>query len=236
MTNFLLQTKNLTKYFKNQKVINNVSLNIRENTIYGLLGLNGAGKSTVLKMIIGMINPTNGKILFQDRDIKQSDLLKIGAMIETPAIYGNLTAYENLKIHTLLLSIDEKKINEVLEIVGISKTGKKLASKFSLGMKQRLGIAIALINNPKLLILDEPTNGLDPMGIIEFRNLIKLLSKQGVTVIISSHILSEISQIADDIGIINNGTLAYEKENNINENNINENNLEQIFTNIVKKA
>jgi len=231
MTNFLLQTKNLTKYFKNQKVINNVSLNIRESTIYGLLGLNGAGKSTVLKMIIGMINPTNGKILFQDRDIKQSDLLKIGAMIETPAIYGNLTAYENLKIHTLLLSIDEKKINEVLEIVGISKTGKKLASKFSLGMKQRLGIAIALINNPKLLILDEPTNGLDPMGIIEFRNLIKLLSKQGVTVIISSHILSEISQIADDIGIINNGTLAYEKENNINENN-----LEHIFTNIVKKS
>mgnify|MGYP002868928134 CR=1 FL=1 len=231
MTNFLLQTKNLTKYFKNQKVINNVSLNIRESTIYGLLGLNGAGKSTVLKMIIGMINPTNGKILFQDRDIKQSDLLKIGAMIETPAIYGNLTAYENLKIHTLLLSIDEKKINEVLEIVGISKTGKKLASKFSLGMKQRLGIAIALINNPKLLILDEPTNGLDPMGIIEFRNLIKLLSKQGVTVIISSHILSEISQIADDIGIINNGTLAYEKENNINENN-----LEYIFTNIVKKS
>ena len=231
MTNFLLQTKNLTKYFKNQKVINNVSLNIRESTIYGLLGLNGAGKSTVLKMIIGMINPTNGKILFQDRDIKQSDLLKIGAMIETPAIYGNLTAYENLKIHTLLLSIDEKKINEVLEIVGISKTGKKLASKFSLGMKQRLGIAIALINNPKLLILDEPTNGLDPMGIIEFRNLIKLLSKQGATVIISSHILSEISQIADDIGIINNGTLAYEKENNINENN-----LEHIFTNIVKKS
>jgi len=231
MTNFLLQTKNLTKYFKNQKVINNVSLNIRESTIYGLLGLNGAGKSTVLKMIIGMINPTNGKILFQDRDIKQSDLLKIGAMIETPAIYGNLTAYENLKIHTLLLSIDEKKINEVLEIVGISKTGKKLASKFSLGMKQRLGIAIALINNPKLLILDEPTNGLDPMGIIEFRNLIKLLTKQGVTVIISSHILSEISQIADDIGIINNGTLAYEKENNINENN-----LEHIFTNIVKKS
>lgn len=231
MTNFLLQTKNLTKYFKNQKVINNVSLNIRESTIYGLLGLNGAGKSTVLKMIIGMINPTNGKILFQDRDIKQSDLLKIGAMIETPAIYGNLTAYENLKIHTLLLSIDEKKINEVLEIVGISKTGKKLASKFSLGMKQRMGIAIALINNPKLLILDEPTNGLDPMGIIEFRNLIKLLSKQGVTVIISSHILSEISQIADDIGIINNGTLAYEKENNISENN-----LEHIFTNIVKKS
>lgn len=231
MTNFLLQTKNLTKYFKNQKIINNVSLNIRESTIYGLLGLNGAGKSTVLKMIIGMINPTNGKILFQNRDIRQSDLLKIGAMIETPAIYGNLTAYENLKIHTLLLSIDEKKINEVLKIVGISKTGKKLASKFSLGMKQRLGIAIALINNPKLLILDEPTNGLDPMGIIEFRNLIKLLSKQGVTVIISSHILSEISQIADDIGIINNGTLAYEKENNINENN-----LEHIFTNIVKKS
>lgn len=189
-----------------------------------------AGKSTVLKMIIGMTNPTKGKILFQNRDIKQSDLLKIGAMIETPAIYGNLTAYENLKIHTLLLSTDEKKINEILEIVGIYKTGKKLASKFSLGMKQRLGIAIALINDPKLLILDEPTNGLDPMGIIEFRNLIKLLSKQGVTVIISSHILSEISQIADDIGIINNGTLAYEKENNINENN-----LEQIFTNIVKK-
>ena len=176
-----------------------------------------------------MIKPTSGKIYFQDHEINRSDLFKIGSLIENPALYNNLTAYENLKIYTALLSIDEKRITELLKIVGVSNTKHKLVSKFSLGMKQRLGIAIALVAHPKLLILDEPTNGLDPLGIIELRKLIKSLSVQGITIIMSSHILSEISQLADDIGIINKGKLIYENENN---NNLN---LEQIFADAIIK-
>ncbi len=229
MSNFLLKTENLTKSFKGEMVINNVSLNVKDSKIYGLLGVNGAGKSMILKMIIGMIKPTSGKIYFQDHEINRSDLFKIGSLIENPALYNNLTAYENLKIYTALLSIDEKRITELLKIVGVSNTKHKLVSKFSLGMKQRLGIAIALVAHPKLLILDEPTNGLDPLGIIELRKLIKSLSVQGITIIMSSHILSEISQLADDIGIINKGKLIYENENN---NNLN---LEQIFADAIIK-
>ncbi len=229
MSNFLLKTENLTKSFKGEMVINNVSLSVKDSKIYGLLGVNGAGKSMILKMIIGMIKPTSGKIYFQDHEINRSDLFKIGSLIENPALYNNLTAYENLKIYTALLSIDEKRITELLKIVGVSNTKHKLVSKFSLGMKQRLGIAIALVAHPKLLILDEPTNGLDPLGIIELRKLIKSLSVQGITIIMSSHILSEISQLADDIGIINKGKLIYENENN---NNLN---LEQIFADAIIK-
>ncbi len=210
-------------------VINNVSLSVKDSKIYGLLGVNGAGKSMILKMIIGMIKPTSGKIYFQDHEINRSDLFKIGSLIENPALYNNLTAYENLKIYTALLSMDEKRITELLKIVGMSNTKHKLVSKFSLGMKQRLGIAIALVAHPKLLILDEPTNGLDPLGIIELRKLIKSLSVQGITIIMSSHILSEISQLADDIGIIDKGKLIYENENN---NNLN---LEQIFADAIIK-
>ena len=229
MSNFLLKTENLTKFFKGEMVINDVSLSVRDSKIYGLLGVNGAGKSMILKMIIGMIKPTSGTIYFQDHEINRNDLFKIGSFIESPALYNNLTAYENLKIYTALLSIDEKRITEILRIVSISNTKHKLVSKFSLGMKQRLGIAIALIAHPKLLILDEPANGLDPLGIIELRKLINSLSAQGITIIMSSHILSEISQLADDIGIINKGKLVYENENN---NNLN---LEQIFADAIIK-
>lgn len=229
MSNFLLKTENLTKSFKGEMVINDVSLSVRDSKIYGLLGVNGAGKSMILKMIIGMVKPTSGKIYFQDHEINRNDLFKIGSIIESPALYNNLTAYENLKIYTALLSIDEKRITEILRIVGISNTKHKLVSKFSLGMKQRLGIAIALVAHPKLLILDEPANGLDPLGIIELRKLINSLSAQGITIIMSSHILSEISQLADDIGIINKGKLVYENENN---NNLN---LEQIFADAIIK-
>lgn len=223
MNNFLLKIENLTKSFKGQTVVNNVSLSVRKGKIYGLLGVNGAGKSVILKMIVGMIKPTSGRIIFKDHNIKRSDLFEIGSIIEGPALYNNLTAYENLQVYTSLLSIDEAKIHEVLEIVGIHDVEKKLVSKFSLGMKQRLGIAIAIISSPELLILDEPTDGLDPLGIIELRKLIKSFSEKGITTIITSHMLSEISQLADDIGIINNGKLVYERENDSTVN------LEKIF-------
>lgn len=206
----MLQTKNLCKTFKRQKAVNNVSINIAKGKIYGLLGPNGAGKSTILKMITGMLTPTAGEIYLDGKPWNRACLGEIGALIENPPIYENLSARENLKVRSLLLGVDERRIDEVLQIVSLTNTGKKKAGQFSLGMKQRLGIAMALLGNPKLLILDEPTNGLDPIGIEELRELISSFPKQGITVILSSHILSEVQQIADYVGIISNGILGYE--------------------------
>ena len=188
----ILKTDNLCKYFKKQKAVDNVSITVRENSIYGLLGPNGAGKSTTLKMITGMLRPTNGKVLFNGHDWTRKDLEQIGALIETPPLYDNLSAAENLEVRAKLLGVPKARIDEVLEIVDLQNTGRKKAGQFSMGMKQRLGIAIALLNNPKLLILDEPTNGLDPIGIQELRSLIRSFPSQGITVILSSHILSEV--------------------------------------------
>ena len=201
-----------------------------KNSVYGLLGPNGAGKSTTLKMITGMLHKTSGEILFEDKPWSRADLEKIGALIEMPPLYDNLTAWENLKVRTLLLGLPDSRIKEVLEIVDLKNTGKKKSGQFSIGMKQRLGIAIALLNHPRLLILDEPTNGLDPLGIQELRDLIKSFPEQGITVILSSHILAEVEQIADHIGIINNGRLAYQNAINHQEN------LEELFMNVVKKG
>lgn len=208
----ILQTINLCKSFKGQLAVNNVSLHIRKNAVYGLLGPNGAGKSTILKMIAGMIQPTSGSIKFNGHTWKRSDLADIGALIERPPLYDHLTAYENLKVRTLALGLPKQRIQEVLDIVQLKNTGKKRAGHFSLGMKQRLGIALALLSQPKLLILDEPTNGLDPIGIQDLRKLIKSFPERGITVILSSHILSEVEQIADHIGIIASGYLGYENE------------------------
>ena len=196
----MLQTQNLCKYFRKQKAVNNVSLNIEKGQIYGLLGPNGAGKSTTLKMLTGMMKPTAGKIYFDGKLLDRKDLSKIGALIENPPIYENLSARENLKVRQLLLGTDENRID----------TGKKKAGQFSLGMKQRLGIAMALLGEPELLILDEPTNGLDPIGIEELRELIRSFPEQGITVILSSHILSEVQLLADKVGIISGGILGYE--------------------------
>ncbi len=206
----MLQTKNLCKTFKRQKAVDNVSINITKGKIYGLLGPNGAGKSTILKMITGMLTPTAGEIYLDGKPWDRACLGEIGALIENPPIYENLSARENLKVRSLLLGVDERRIDEVLQIVSLANAGKKKAGQFSLGMKQRLGIAMALLGNPKLLILDEPTNGLDPIGIEELRELISFFPKQGITVILSSHILSEVQQIADYVGIISNGILGYE--------------------------
>ena len=227
---YMIQTKNLNKSYKKQEVNKDISLLVPKNSIYGLLGPNGAGKSTLLKMLTGMINPTSGEIIYKEKPWSRNDLLEIGSLIEQSPIYENLTARENLKVRTLLYNLPDSRIEDVLEIVNLTNTGNKKAGKFSMGMKQRLGIAIVLLNNPKLLILDEPTNGLDPIGIGDLRELIKSFPKKGITVIISSHILSEVEQIADYIGIIANGQLWYQEK-------VQEDiDLEKLFLEVVKKA
>jgi len=230
MDSCIVTTENLCKKFGKQRAVNNISLMVKRNSIYGLLGPNGAGKSTTLKLITGLLRPTSGNIIFDGHSWGRKDLKDIGALIESPALYGNLTAEENLKVHIKLLNLKEARIREVLEIVDLKNTGKKRASQFSLGMKQRLGIAIALLNHPKLLILDEPTNGLDPIGIQELRYLIKSFPNDGITVILSSHILSEVELVANHIGIICNGMLQYQNEIHKGDD------LENLFMKVVKES
>lgn len=226
----ILKTNGLCKKFKGQMAVNKVSLNIPRNSVYGLLGPNGAGKSTTLKMLTGILKPTFGTVTFNGQPWSREALNEIGALIEMPPLYENLTARENLKVRTTLLGLPDKRIDEVLQIVQLTNTGKKRVGQFSLGMKQRLGIANALLNHPKLLILDEPTNGLDPIGIEELRELIRSFPQKGITVILSSHILSEVQQAADHIGIIANGVLGYEGQLQNGED------LEQLFMQVIKQV
>ena len=221
--------KNITKNYGSKQALDHVSLTL-ENGIYGLLGPNGAGKSTTLKMITGMMKKTKGDIFFAGHPWIRRDLRNIGALIESPPLYENLTAEENLRVRTILLKLPESRIKEVLQMVELPDTKKKKVSEFSMGMKQRLGIATALLNHPKLLILDEPTNGLDPIGILKLRDLILSFKKQNITVIVSSHILSEIELIADDIGIISNGMLGYEGKIQKGDD------LERLFLEVVKES
>jgi len=227
---YILRTENLCKHFGKQLAVNNISLKIKPNTIYGFLGPNGAGKSTTLKMITGLLRHDKGEIFVDGEKWKRKHLEDIGALIEYPAIYGNLTAVENLTIHTKLMGLPKEEIGRVLDIVNLKNTGKKPSAKFSLGMKQRLGMAIALLGSPKILILDEPTNGLDPIAITELRDLIRSFPERGITVILSSHVLTEVSQIVDHIGIINDGELKYQRAISKNEN------LEDLFMKVVKGA
>ena len=210
----MLETHGLTKRFGRgdaaQTAVENVSLHIGKGEVYGLLGPNGAGKSTTLKMICGMLRPTECTIAFDGHPWRRDDLYAIGSLIEEAPIYPNLTARENLRVRTTLLGLPDERIDEVLRTVDLEGTGKKRAGRFSMGMKQRLGIALALLAHPSLLILDEPTNGLDPIGIEELRDMIRAFPGQGITVLVSSHILSEVQQMADRIGIITHGRLAYE--------------------------
>lgn len=225
----MLETHHVSKAFGKQLVVDDVSIKVKKQTVYGLLGPNGAGKSTLLKMLTGLLRPTKGEIMINGHPWSRKDLKDIGVLIESPALYGNLTAHENLLVHAKLLHLPESRIQEVLNIVGLENTGKKKASQFSLGMKQRLGIAKALLNHPKLLILDEPTNGLDPLGIQDLRKLIQSFTENGITVILSSHILSEVKQLADYIGIIQNGKLRYEGK--IDESQ----DLEKLFVDVVNE-
>lgn len=210
MEQIILETRALCKSFRGQKAVNQVSLQVPETCVYGLLGPNGAGKSTLLKVVTGILRPTSGEILFEEKTWSRDALRSIGAFIETPAVYNNLSARENLQVRTTLLGLPEKRIDEVLEKVGLTGAGKKKVGKFSLGMRQRLGIAAALLAKPRLLILDEPTNGLDPFGIQELREMIRKFPEEGITVILSSHVLSEVEQTADYIGILVNGRLGYQ--------------------------
>lgn len=229
MNEIILETRNLCKTFKKQEAVKDISLRISRNSIYGLLGPNGAGKSTLLKMITGMLRESSGEILFDGHKWSRKDLGEIGSLIEAAPLYENLTAKENLKVRTIALELPDSRIEEVLNIVELKDTGKKRAGQFSMGMKQRLGIAIALLNDPKLLILDEPTNGLDPFGIQELRELIRSFPEKGITVILSSHMLSEVEQIADHIGIISGGVLGYQGKLEKGQD------LEKLFMEIAKK-
>ena len=214
MNNYIIKTKKLSKKYKSFIVVNEVSLNIRKGSIYGFLGPNGAGKSTTMKMLLGLTAPTKGSFEIDGKkfpDDRIAILKEVGSFIELPAFYGNLTGRENLDIIRRILQLPDNTVEEALELVGLSEFGDRLAKKYSLGMKQRLGLAGALLGRPPILILDEPTNGLDPSGIHEIRNLIKSLPKlYDCTILISSHMLSEIELIADDIGILNHGRLLFE--------------------------
>lgn len=215
MSDCVIETKELTKVYGDQTAVNAVDLHVKKGRIYGLLGRNGAGKTTIMKMILGLTAITSGKVDVFGKDIKGREKRvypRIGAIIETPGFYPNLTGAENLEIFAKLRgTAAPNAVKTALEIVGLPYKDKKLFGKYSLGMKQRLGIANAILHDPELLILDEPTNGLDPIGIAEVRKFIKDLSvERGKTVLISSHILSEIQLLADDIGIIDHGVLLEE--------------------------
>ena len=202
----LLETRGVSKTFGRgahaQVAVDAVNLHVEKGRVYGLLGPNGAGKSTLLKMVTGMLRPT----------WRREDLYDIGSLIETPPLYPNLTARENMRVRTALLGIDEARIDEALALAGIAQTGSKRAGSFSLGMKQRLGIALALAAQPKLLVLDEPANGLDPIGIEDLRAQIRSFAQMGITVVVSSHILTEVAHVADRVGIIAQGKLAFEED------------------------
>lgn len=217
MMNEIVTTSALTKRYKGFAAVEELNMSVREGRIYGFIGPNGAGKSTTLKMLLGLVHPTAGEIeLFGKRLTKKNRvalLRGVGSLIESPAYYGHLTARENLRVYAEILALPEKNIDEVLKIVRLDRQEGKRTSAFSLGMKQRLGLASALLGFPKLLILDEPTNGLDPSGIQEMRELIRSLPERyGMTVIVSSHLLSEVERIADDVGIIANGRMKYQGE------------------------
>lgn len=214
MSELLLQTRNLTKQYGRHRAVDDVNMHIKKGAIYGFIGRNGAGKTTCLKMISGLSTPSYGEIEmfgYKGKDL-QKVRSRVGCLIEAPGLYGNMSAYDNLNIKCKLTGIKKKGyIDELLKTVGLDTVGEKKTKHYSLGMKQRLGIALALVGEPDLLILDEPINGLDPQGIVEVRETIQKLAKErGMTICISSHILEELSKIATDYGIIHNGCLVQE--------------------------
>ena len=216
MSELLLQTRNLTKQYGRHRAVDDVNMHIKKGAIYGFIGRNGAGKTTCLKMISGLSTPSYGEIEmfgYKGKDL-QKVRSRVGCLIEAPGLYGNMSAYDNLNIKCKLTGIKKKGyIEELLKTVGLDTVGEKKTKHYSLGMKQRLGIALALVGEPDLLILDEPINGLDPQGIMEVREtLLKLNKERGITIIISSHILEELAKIATHFGIIDNGVLVEEMD------------------------
>jgi lantibiotic transport system ATP-binding protein len=210
-----IEIKGLTHHYsKDNIVLDGININVKEGSIYGFLGPNGAGKTTTLRLILGLLRQQEGDIRVFGQSLveKRTEILRgVGSLIESPSLYGQLSAIENLKVWQTVYQCPKSRIQEVLDLVGLGKTGNKKASQFSLGMKQRLAIAIALLHNPKLLILDEPTNGLDPNGIVEMRELLKKLNhEQGITIMVSSHLLLEIEKLVTDVGIIHKGKMLFE--------------------------
>ncbi len=207
---YVIETHDLVKQYKSKYAVNNVSLHVKRGDIYGLIGRNGAGKTSLMKLILGLTSPTQGSIvLFGDKNADKGRK-KIGSLIESPGLYRNCTAYENLLRFSMLYGTDKKQITPILQKVGLGDTGAKKAGEFSLGMRQRLGIAIALLSRPEILILDEPINGLDPSGIKEIRDMITELNAQGITFMISSHLLDELAKVVTVYGIISDGRLTEE--------------------------
>ncbi len=216
MSKYILETKHLTKQYGAQKSVADLSIHVQKGRIYGLLGRNGAGKTTTMKMLLNLTRPTSGEVRIFGKPLAGNEkklLPRIGSLIESPGFYPNLTGTENLRIFAMLRGVPNRHaIKDTLELVGLPYRDKKLFSQYSLGMKQRLAIALAVMHDPELLILDEPINGLDPIGIAEVRSFIReLCDSKGKTILISSHILSEIALLADDIGIIDHGVLLEEE-------------------------
>ena len=216
MSDFIIETQNLTKQYGEQKSVSDLNIHVRRGRIYGLLGRNGAGKTTTMKMLLNLTRPTSGEAMVFGENIRTHEkqiLPRVGSLIESPGFYPNLTGTENLRIFAELRGVKKKNaIRDALELVSLPYRDKKLYSQYSLGMKQRLAIALAVMHDPELLILDEPINGLDPIGIAEVRSFIReLCDARGKTILISSHILSEIALLADDIGIIDHGVLLEEE-------------------------
>lgn len=216
MSKYVIETRNLTKQYGAQKSVASLNIHVQQGRIYGLLGRNGAGKTTTMKMLLGLTKPTAGEVKIWGKPLKGNEkklLPRIGSLIESPGFYPNLTGTENLKIFAALRGVpNAHALKDALDLVGLPYKDKKLFSQYSLGMKQRLAIALAVMHDPELLILDEPINGLDPIGIAEVRSFIRqLCDERGKTILISSHILSEIALLADDIGIIDHGALIEEE-------------------------
>lgn len=243
MDNMII-TERLTKRYKNFTSVSNLSLHVRRGSIYGFLGPNGAGKSTTMKMLLGLTAPTEGRFTIDGMQFPHDRLKilkEIGSFIEAPSFYPNLTGRENLDVIRRILGLQKNTVEDALELVGLSGFGDRLAKKYSLGMKQRLGLAGALLGRPPILILDEPTNGLDPSGIHEIRSLVKSLPElYDCTILISSHMLSEMELIADDIGILNHGRLLFEGSlddlrYSARQDGMSAENLEEVFLSIIEK-
>ena len=230
-TMLAIETKNLTRTFNNKTAVDSIDLRVPTGSIYGFLGPNGAEKTTTIRMLLGLIKPSAGEICILGKsraEQRQNILGEIGALVELPSLYPHLTGWENLQITALLRNVSKERIDEVLGTVGLQEARDKKVKEYSLGMKQRLGLAQALLSSPKLLILDEPTNGLDPAGIREMRELIIALPKQfGTTVFLSSHLLHEVERVATHIGVLHHGKLIFQGP--IGEFRKDDKNLEDVF-------
>ena len=226
----ILTTKELGKNFKNKRVLSRINIHVPKGKIYCIMGPNGAGKSTLLKMISGIEKPTEGSIIFKGKDWKREDLKVIGSLIEEPGLFDNLTVEDNIKLKLKLHHVENKDQEQILNTLGFGDHNQEKVKGFSTGMRQRLGIALAFMGNPDLVVLDEPTNGLDTFGIHELRELLMLEKKQGKTIIIASHMLSEVQKVADRIAILGNGELLLEEDYD------QKTDLEDLFISTLKKA